>query len=56
MIVEHHFASAMPYAWGGYRFVCSCGTSGLVVPDEGAARADHERHVSSMAVAEEVAS
>jgi hypothetical protein len=44
VIVEHRFESAMPYAWGGYRFVCSCGQSGSVVPDVAAAEAEHGRH------------
>lgn len=41
---KHRFELAMPYPWGGCRFVCSCGESGQVVPDEGAARAEHQRH------------
>lgn len=47
MIVEHHFERAMPYAWGGYRFVCSCGQSGSVVPDIRAAVAEHGRHADA---------
>lgn len=46
---DHEFENAMPYPWGGYRFVCSCGASGLVVPDEEAARADHRRHAAIQA-------
>lgn len=45
-VSEHRFDHAMPYPWGGYRFVCSCGQSGSVVPTVGAARAEHDRHAA----------
>lgn len=41
------------------RFLCECGTAGLAVPSDGAARVDHERHANSrrlMAEAKEVRS
>jgi hypothetical protein len=48
-VVEHRFEHAMPYPWGGYRFVCSCGLAGPVVDTVGAARAEHDRHAASEA-------
>lgn len=46
--MAHAFAYTLPYAWGGCRFVCTCGASGQVVPDEVAARAEHQLHVRSV--------